>query len=265
MAEDPDIPRISTLLKSLPVVTLDELSGNLQERYDEKYIVPAALFAKILEGAGKEYRVLEVEGVNDFGYSSSYLDLPGFPMYLAHHNGRKNRYKVRYRRYVHSGKVYLEVKHKINKGNTRKSRLEVAHEKDVPEGEETRFLREKTPYDPLLMHQVLQVSFSRITLSASHGMERITFDHALHFSTGEKERSLPGLGVLEIKHAHRKNISPMTRMLRQYRIFPQRFSKYCTGILLLYPGMKYNRFKPMFKHIKEKYYDGVTDPVGSRC
>ncbi len=264
MPEHEDGHKIAALLDALQIVTLEDLTGNLQDRYDEKYILPEPLYGDFLEQLGEYYRVLEVDGVRDYRYVSSYLDLPGFPMYLAHHNGKKNRYKVRYRRYVGSGKVYLEVKHKINKGKTLKSRMEVEREKNEPEGEEIPFLREKTPYDPLMMRQVLQVSFTRITLAAPDGRERITYDHSLRFRAGEQEKDLPGLGVLEIKHSGRKNLSPMTRLLNRYRIFPQGFSKYCTGILLFYPGVKYNRFKPMLKLIKENYYGVNADLAGSR-
>ncbi len=264
MVDQEDREKIAALLETMRIVTLEELSGNLQDRYDEKYLVPEALYTEFLREVGKDYRVLEVDGVKDYRYVSSYLDLPGFPMYLAHHNGKKNRYKVRYRRYKDSGKVYLEVKHKINKGKTLKSRMEVDHEKEQPEGEEIGFLRERTPYDPLLMHLMLKVSFSRITLAAPGGSERITYDHGLHFNARGEEKDLPGLGVLEIKHSGRKNYSPMTTLLQRYRIFPRGFSKYCTGILLGYPGVKYNRFKPMLKLIKENYYDVTADFAGSR-
>jgi len=264
MVDNGDGHNIDALLDTLQTVTLEELAGNLQDRYDEKYILPEALFREFLMQVRDYYRLLEVDGVKDYRYRSSYLDLQGFPMFLAHHNGKKDRYKVRYRRYVDSGKVYLEVKHKINKGKTLKSRMEVDREKEKPEGEEIGFLRERTPYDPLLMQLMLKVSFSRITLAAPGGMERITYDHGLHFNALGEEKDLPGLGVLEIKHSGRKNYSPMTALLKHYRIFPRGFSKYCTGILLFYPGVKYNRFKPMLRLIKENYYDFTADFAGSR-
>ncbi len=255
---------IKELIGSMKPVHLAELSGNLQDRYDEKYHVPAGIFQALLEGVAGDYRVLDVEGVRDYAYVSTYLDLPGFPMFLAHHNGKKERYKVRFRRYVHSGKVYLEVKHKINKGKTIKKRIVRPAEEEHLSGISVGFLRTWTPFDPLQMRAVLRVSFSRITLAAPGGKERITWDHGLRFSYGGKEVGLPGFGVMEIKHEGRKHNSPMTRLLSRYRIFPAGFSKYCTGILLLYPEVKYNRFKPLLRKLKTERYDVTATAHGGR-
>jgi len=255
--------KMGTLLRSFTTVTLAELSGNLQDRYDEKYLIPVALYRELLGHLTTHYRVLDVDGVRDYHYVSSYLDMPGFPFFMAHHNGKKDRYKVRYRRYVHSGRVYLEVKHKINKGKTLKKRMAVEKESERPQGEEISFLQENTPFDPLLMSVVLQASFSRITLAAPSGEERITYDHNLLFRAGGREVPLPGFGVMEIKHSGRKHSSPMTDLLLRYGITPGAFSKYCTGIALLYPGIKYNRFKPLILSLKKKNY--VTVATNSGC
>ncbi len=246
------------LLQELAPVTLAELSGNLQDRYDEKYHVPEELFMVLLRQAGDHYRVLEVQGVRDYAYVSTYLDLPGLPMYLAHHNGRRDRYKVRFRRYIHSGKVYLEVKHKSNKGRTVKKRVARPAEEERLTEVSQRFIRSLTPFDPGLLSPVLRVAFSRITLASPDGTERITWDHGLRFGARGHEVQLHGFGVMEIKHAGRKHASPMTRLLQHYRINPSGFSKYCTGIVLLYPQMKYNRFKPLIRKLKTESHDLVT-------
>ncbi len=256
--------KLGSLLRSFDAVTLGELSGNLQDRYDEKYLIPVAVYLELLEQLTGYYRMLEVGGVRDYQYVSSYLDLPGFPFFLAHHNGRKDRYKVRYRRYLHSGKVFLEVKHKINKGKTLKKRMVTDTESERPRGEEVSFLRENTPFDPSQMRRVLQASFARITIASPAGDERITYDHNLSFRAGDREIALPGFGVMEIKHSGRKHSSPMTALLLQYGITPGSFSKYCTGIALLYPGIKYNRFKPLILSLKKKRYV-TTTTTGSCC
>jgi hypothetical protein len=258
-----DMSKLGSLLDSFSTVTLNELSGNLQDRYDEKYLIPVAEYRKLLEQLTDDYRVLDVDGIRQYQYVSSYLDLPGFPFFLAHHNGRKDRYKVRYRRYVHSGKVFLEVKHKINKGKTLKKRMATDRESEHPRGKEISFLRENTPFDPLQMSRVLQASFSRITLASPTGDERITYDHDLLFRAGDREVQLPGFGVMEIKHSGRKLSSPMTALLLRYGITPGGFSKYCTGIALLYPGIKYNRFKPLILSLKKKKY--VTASTNNNC
>jgi len=256
MSDREDTTReIILLLEKFRRITLDDLSGNLQDRYDEKYIIPDGLYREMLEQLRPYYHVLEVDGIRNYQYVSTYLDLPGFPMYHAHHNGKKTRYKIRFRRYVHSGQVYLEVKHKINKGKTLKKRI-LREREENPLSEVSRdFFREYTRFDPEEMVPSVSISFSRITLALPDGRERITWDHGLLFSDHGGRRALPGFGVMEIKHAGRKHSSPMKEMLMRYRQRPGSGSKYCTGILLMYPDVKYNMYKPLLKTLKEKYHD----------
>ena len=55
-----------------------------------------------------------------------YFDTPDRQMYAEHQRGRKNRQKIRVRRYESSGVSFLEVKRKNNKGRTDKKRMEIA-------------------------------------------------------------------------------------------------------------------------------------------
>ncbi len=255
---------IGTLLDDFYPVTLEELSANpLMDRYDEKYLLPVSTYAWLLPGLIAHYRVLEVDGVRSYGYQSCYMDTPALDMYLAHQNGKKDRYKVRFRRYVHSGKIYLEVKHKINKGKTFKKRLERTSQENPLQEPSRDFITRLTPFDPDDLAVMLKVSFSRITMANPGAEERFTFDYRLSFDGNGRSLSLPEVGVLEVKHAGRKNNSVITSLLEKYRIFPSGFSKYCTGMVLLYPGIKYNRFKPLLRTLNKMHHDTLHPAVAS--
>ena len=243
-------------------VSLEELSANpLMDRYDEKYLLPVSAYTWLLPELINYYRVLDMEGIRNYRYVSTYFDTPSGEMYRAHQNGKKNRYKIRFRQYVYSGKVYLEVKHKINKGKTFKKRLERPGEEEALSPESMKFIREYSPYDPGKLSPALTVSFSRITLSDPVKVVRFTFDHHLEFTAGEKKLSLPETGVLEVKHPGRKDHSQITTLLEKYRIFPSRFSKYCTGMALLCPGIKYNRFKPLLLSLNKMHYGTLSSYI----
>ena len=253
---------IETLIKDFDPVTLGELSENpLMDRYDEKYLLPVSIYAWLLPELIGHYRILEVGGVRSYRYVSTYLDTPALDMYLTHHNGWKNRYKVRFRRYVHSGKVYLEIKHKINKGKTFKKRLERPEEEKNLLPESRGFIQKYSPFSPDDLSPALRVSFARITLADPVAVERFTFDYKLRFEVNGKKQSLPDIGVLEIKHPGRINHSVITSLLAKYRIFPTGFSKYCTGTALLYPQIKHNRFKPLLLTLKRMHHDALYPVV----
>ena len=57
-------------------------------------------------------------------YQTVYFDTVDLALYTAHHDQRRNRYKVRSRRYVDSSQAFLEVKHKVNSNRTIKSRTQ---------------------------------------------------------------------------------------------------------------------------------------------
>ena len=64
-------------------------------------------------------------GKGKHDYKSLYFDTEDRKFYNDHHNQRVHRHKVRYREYVDSGLVFLEIKCKNNKGKTIKKRLKV--------------------------------------------------------------------------------------------------------------------------------------------
>jgi hypothetical protein len=48
-------------------------------------------------------------------YLTLYFDTESFDNYIAHHNGKRPRFKIRMRKYVSSGFSFLEVKEKDNR------------------------------------------------------------------------------------------------------------------------------------------------------
>ena len=91
----------------------------LLNRIDTKFVFEQGLLEKVLQEIKPHYRVLDIDGVRLNSYRSIYFDTEDFKFYYEHHNGKKNRSKVRYREYIDSGLCFLEVKKKNNKGKTR--------------------------------------------------------------------------------------------------------------------------------------------------
>ena len=103
-------------------ITLSEMdSVKLLERKDTKFGFSSEIMDELIIFMAKNYRSLEVEGMISSEYHTLYYDTKDFDCYLAHHNARVNRYKVRYRRYGDAD-CYLETKIKNNKGKTIKQR-----------------------------------------------------------------------------------------------------------------------------------------------
>jgi hypothetical protein len=69
--------------------------------------------------------------------------------------------------------------------------------------------------------------------------------------TNKNETELPFLVIAEIKHERASSLSHFAMLMKKYHIRPMRISKYCAGLTLLNPTLKYNRFKPRLREINK--------------
>ena len=188
---------------------------------------------------------MEIENKRLQHYVSLYFDTDSFKFYSDHHNGKLNRYKVRYRKYTDSKLHFLEVKFKNNKGMTRKKRIKIEPGQFIRDGlfkEGLAFVQKRMNHDPGRLAPKLFVEYSRIALVHKDLKERVTIDINLSYRNSS-EKVLEKIAIAEVKQDRLSRSSDFIRLMNDMRIFNTRFSKYCFGINLLYPQVKYNRFK----------------------
>ena len=202
----------------------------------------------------------DVHGKNGvYAVRTLYFDTPGCDMYIAHQNGHLNRQKVRVRSYVSSGLHFLEVKTKDNHKRTHKKRvtLSVDDQQAWPalvqasQGDISDFLTQRLRYDHTTLVPTLENEFSRITLVNRACTERLTIDTGLQFVNRVtcRRREMTGLVIIELKRDGLQP-SPILDLLRQLRIKPHGFSKYCMGMAFTDPRLKQNRFKERMRSVE---------------
>ena len=243
--------QILHLLDQLPPISLDEMKDiKLMNRIDKKYLATIGQLEQLLVLAQGKYMVQQIEGKRYNRYHTIYLDTPDEEMYTMHHNGRLVRQKVRVRTYLDSGDTFLEVKNKNNHGRTKKKRMVVNGVNTLHEDDGDMLLSKYANY--LLADLVPKVEnrFERITLVNMAKTERLTIDCHVKFHHLETDihDTFDRLVIIELKRDG--NVySPVKDMLRELRIKPSGFSKYCIGSALTNPRLKRNRFKARFKKI----------------
>ena len=245
---------IRNCLQSYHKVTLNDLDQvKLMNRTDLKYCLHIKQLPQILEAIQSDYSVLEIEGKTIFKYDNTYFDTPDNQMFICHHNGKSNRFKIRIRNYVESNLNFLEIKLKNNKGRTIKKR--VVKQEFIPEftDNEMNFLEKVTPFSSLNLEPKIRSFFSRFTLVDKDFTQRITFDMAPGFQNPENKITLDNLVIIEIKQDKSSNPAMITNILQQLKIRQQGFSKYCIGRSLLEDKIKKNNFKPLLLKIKKEY------------
>ncbi|MCX6244395.1 MAG: polyphosphate polymerase domain-containing protein [Bacteroidetes bacterium] len=248
---------IHDILGSFNPITLEEMDAvKLLDRVDRKYVFPVAKLFPLLRDLDGNYRILEINGIRLNRYETLYFDTEDHRLYLHHHNGKLNRFKVRSRSYLDSGQSFFEVKFKNNKGRTVKNRIKRKEIKEEISGKALKLLAGHTPLDPESLKPALRVYFSRITLVNSNLTERITLDIDLHFLHNGTEKKYPGLVVAELKQA-RSQQSPFHLLLREHHITPFSISKYCLGICSLNKEIKQNNFKQKLIHINHINHEAL--------
>jgi len=243
---------LSAQLEKFIPITLEEMDCvKLLDRTDTKFVFNSENLPGILEDLAPNYKILDVQGINLNRYESLYFDTPGFKLYLDHHNRRRNRYKVRYRRYADTGLVFFEVKTKNKKGRTIKSRLkrkELSQEID-PRSEQ--MLKEKVPFCREKFQSMLWVNYSRLTLVNKYEPERLTIDLDLELKTQNKSVRHGNLVIAEVKQ-DKQSFSAFMNVMKKNQIRKGSISKYCFGVISLIDHIKKNNFKPALLNIKRK-------------
>ena len=240
------------IVQGMNPITLDEMSGvKLMNRIDTKYVVTEKQLRDILARICDAYYAQEVEGNRLSPYSTVYYDTPDLTMYLIHHNRHLVRDKVRVRTYVDSHLTFCEVKHKNNKGRTKKKRIVVEPVPNIIDNPEAAaFLAEKQPYPVGTLSPHLVTIFDRFTLVNYGKTERLTIDCNLHFENlrSGTTASIAPLAVMELKQDGRAR-SLLKDVLFEMRIHPFKISKYCIGTCMTRPDVKQNRFKKKLRRI----------------
>jgi hypothetical protein len=233
-------------------ITLDEMdSVKLLNRIDTKYVVNKNLIPFILSKISDYYRVLEINDKRIFLYNTLYYDTENDFMYLAHHNGKTNRTKIRYRKYVDSNLCFLEIKNKIKGNRTIKCRTKIENiETSISEFAKI-FIEKNTSFQNILLEPKIFTNFSRITLVNNAMTERVTIDFDLKFGNNGSSRALENVAIIELKRDENARGSNLVEVLALMRAYPHGFSKYCIGRAILDENLKANNFKEIILTINK--------------
>lgn len=253
---------MNALLQQLPPISLAEMSCvKLMNRTDTKFLTTVQGLHELLQMAQGDYYVQEINGNRLATYQTVYFDTPQYAMFYEHQHGHANRQKLRFRSYVNSGLLFMEVKMKNNHGRTKKKRIAV-DDLNLQDTTKADFLSCYLRYADAPLIPTVRNNFERITLVNRAKTERLTIDIDVCFhgmQTG-KDYDMGALVVIELK---RDGLvaSPVLAMLRELRIHPHGFSKYCFGLALTTPGLRLNRMKPKMTDVRKLLDKPQLQPI----
>ena len=239
------------LLQQMKPITLAEMSSvKLMNRTDTKFVTTMSRLLQLLQMVQQDYYVQDIDGARNMLYDTTYFDTQSFSMYKEHQHGHAGRQKIRFRTYVSSNLQFMEIKTKNNRGRTKKKRIEVT-DMDLADAAKRDFIGSHLHFDVDELVPHMHNFFHRVTLVNNAKTERLTIDTQLQFNNvlSGRSRDMGPLVIIELKRDGLV-FSPVLDMLRQLRIHPHGFSKYCMGAAMTNPDLPVNRFKAKLRDVE---------------
>lgn len=224
-------------------------------RLDNKYLLREPILKLALQQFSKHFDILEIGKDRLFTYESCYFDDANLRCYFEHHQGRRQRIKIRTRKYLESDLCFVEIKLKDSRGVTVKKRQPYEIEKfgeldaDALSYIRTQYFEHYGRHFSENLRPTLNMSYGRATLVAKRGGERITIDKQIRFQHNHKTFSTPDdLFVIETKSANGNGIADA--ILRKFHQHPSnKCSKYCIGMCITEQVSRYNNFMPTLRKL----------------
>ena len=246
---------LDKLVNGFEVTRLEDMKQiAFNERIDIKYFFSLKLLPWLITEIESNYRILMVENFLIQPYKTVYYDTPSLKLYLDHHNGKLNRYKLRKRLYMANNISFAEIKFKSNRGITFKKRVSTDKNLEVLSEEDRIFFGKNTNLQADQLYPQATNYFNRITLVSKSEKERITMDFNLKLERNGMVANLGNLVIAEVKKLRTEPVTLMEQKLQELGIKSSSFSKYCTAIAMIEENTKNNNFK-----IKVKDYKKVND------
>jgi|GEM_PF-70242 len=258
-AADDDCARcqLGWLVDGFSPIGLEQLNDKaaMLRRLDNKYVVREAVLRQALPALLARFDILEIDGRREFTYDTCYFDDPHDSSYFDHHRGRRQRFKVRVRRYNDAQLCFVEIKLKGKRGITVKKRLRYPVDRYGMLDEEAMH-HIATSYREMYGREfdyalapVLEMRYRRVTLVARDGGERLTIDCRMEFSgNGRQHKVDEDVFIIETKSSNGNGIAD--KVLRRLHQHPtNRCSKYCVARAALQGVRRHNRFLPALRKL----------------
>ena len=249
------------LLNGFQAISLEKTNrlAKMLNRVDNKYVVNGEQYRALLAMLRDQYGVLDIKNCNEFQYRSCYYD-DNYSCYFEHHQARRKRVKVRTREYVNSGLKFFEIKLKGLRGRTDKHRTN-CDQIVMPKLQSEQhamlvelFAKKYKMAMPFDFQPALIVNYSRCTLVALKGGERVTIDFDLRFELPYRNKNAVQIGhdfiIVETKSGDGHGI--VDDALKQLGVRrASKCSKYCIGVNLTGAVTKNNNFLHTIKHVRK--------------
>lgn len=233
----------------METITLDELtqSDAMMTRVDRKYVLRKQDAEQLWQSLPRGTRVLEIGGVTQHEYDTTYFDTANLDCYLDAAHKRRRRFKIRARTYRSTGTRFLELKTKGPRGFTVKERTLIDDTSNHWDWFNSHSNRTGCTAQDLV--PVLENTYQRATLSPPDA-GRATIDTNLVWRNEHGE--IAGLDLVIVETKSGATPSLIDKLLWQHGHRPRRLSKFGCGMAALNPDLPANNWHRTLTHFFER-------------
>ncbi|HHE65343.1 MAG TPA: VTC domain-containing protein [Bacteroidetes bacterium] len=226
-----------------PVSTLEIGKVKYSDREEINFTFQNFLLQSIIESTKDNYSILSNSDQKYSTYKLLYFDTPRNRFYIDAHNGKRNRFVVRYRQCIESNTTYFEVKYINKKGRKRKKKIKVAEIKNTLGEEELALLKKVMQKKKARKLQArLACDFKRTTLKAKQANDRVTIDGDIQFTYNNSDIHTLDLTLAKIRQERYTGASKFIKILRDHGVRRGQMSNYEQG-MSIFASQKTNIYK----------------------
>lgn len=195
------------------------------------YSFSRSLLPLLIESTKADYSILTHNGKKYNSYKLLYFDTPRNRFYLDGHNGKRNRFVVRFRQCVDSNITYFEVKYMNKKGRKKKKKITVADIKNSLGEEEIALLKKVMPKKKARkLSPRITCEFKRFVLINKQNNHKVTVDSDLKFTNNSSEIHHSAITTATILQERYDRTSKFMAVLRELGIRQSQIGNYALGM-----------------------------------
>ena len=234
---------IEKIIAFEPVSALEIEKVKFSDREEINYTFQNSLLPSLIESTKGYYSILTNNDKNYSTYKLLYFDTPKNRFYIDAHNGKRNRFVVRFRQCVETNSTYFEIKYINKKGRTRKKKIKVDNIKTTLGKEELALLKKVMRKKKACKLQPrLICDFKRITLKAKQANDQVIIDGNIKFTYNNSDTHILDLSLVKIKQERYTGASKFIEILRDHGVRRGQMSNYEQG-MSIFASQKTNIYK----------------------
>ncbi len=230
-----------TAYEPVPVMEIEKVK--FSDREEINYTFQNSLLSSLIESS-KEYYSIITEGDRKYNsYKLLYFDTPKNRFYVDAHNGKRNRFVVRFRQCIESNTTYFEVKYINKRGRNRKKKIKVPNIKTTLGEEELALLKKvMRKKKACKLEPRLTCEFKRFMLKAKQANDKVIVDSEIRFTYNDSKTHDLDLSLIKIRQERYTGASKFIEILRGYGVRRGQLSNYERG-MSIFASQKTNIYK----------------------